>query len=303
MSDKKAIYIFDHVRANSQLFNKLFAAHPQLEQVFMPLIGASLYGPEAVFRGRRHSQTTEDTFQGLADASDSAAKTETYAAAVERMERTISGIHEKVGQHSQRGDYPRADRWQGKVPWIKDHAFCVIPREIQDAWTTGSMLSDSQQRNPTVFSDEFLDNAEPVFLIRHPALNIPSFLRKNRMICKNQAGDEDFAIFSAIYWSRLVFDSYMLRSRPINGGGNMKPVVIDAADVVYDTENVIRALCDRLEIDFSGVQFSWPPLPDADWPSDGALRTFFKELFLSTGVERRAERVSPLFHARSRKSD
>lgn len=111
MTNKKAIYVFDHVRSNSQLFNRLFAVHPQLEQVFMPLIGASLYGPEAIFRGRRHSQTTEDTFQELAAASDSAAKTETYAAAVERIEGTMTGIHEKVGQHTQHGKNRNADCW------------------------------------------------------------------------------------------------------------------------------------------------------------------------------------------------
>ena len=91
----RPIYVFDHVRSNSQVFNKLFAAHPQLEQVFMPMIAASLYGPDAVFRGRRHSETTEQAFEGLANASG-VAESESVETAVARIEAEVAGSLEKV---------------------------------------------------------------------------------------------------------------------------------------------------------------------------------------------------------------
>lgn len=170
---------------------------------------------------------------------------------------------------------------------MKDHAFCVISRSVQDHWTAGEPFGDSERRNPTIFRTEFLDGVTPVFLIRHPALSIPSFFRKDVLVCKNQADDEDFPIYTALAWSRLIFDSYILRA----GKSDKRPVVVDAADVVYDTERTLKALCERLEVDWSGVQLSWDPLPDSDWPTDGVLKTFFAELFKSTGVERRADEV------------
>lgn len=95
MSPQKPIYVFDHVRSNSQLFNKLFAAHPQLEQVFMPMIAASLYGPDAVFRGRKHSETTERAFVSLANAAG-VAETESSEVALRRIESAVAGIQQKV---------------------------------------------------------------------------------------------------------------------------------------------------------------------------------------------------------------
>lgn len=93
--NNKPIYVFDHVRSNSQLFNKLFAAHPQLEQVFMPMLAASLYGPDAIFRGRKHSEKTEQAFISLANASG-AAETESSEAALQRMESAVVAIQQKV---------------------------------------------------------------------------------------------------------------------------------------------------------------------------------------------------------------
>lgn len=190
-------------------------------------------------------------------------------------------------------EFRSADRTKGKIPWLKDHSFCAIPRNVQDAWTAGTPLSDALQRNPTVFRTEFLDGVTPVFLIRHPALSIPSFLRKDMSICKNRADDEDFAIYTATYWSRLIFDSFVLRSggsHPPTGG--QVPTVVDAADVIYRSESTINALCQRLGIEASGVQYSWPPVPENEWPTDPLMRHFFDALYKSSGVERRADRVS-----------
>lgn len=182
--------------------------------------------------------------------------------------------------------------WQGKIPWLKDHAFCTIPRNVQDIWTSGKAFPDEIQRNPTVLPTEFLDGVTPVFLIRHPALSIASFFRKNITICRNQAEDEDFAIYSALFWSRLVFDSFIVRA-----GGRLPaeseqvPIVVDAADVIYNSEAIIKRLCQRLGIDPSGVQFSWAPTPGEEQPGDPVMRSFFDALYQSSGLERRAQRV------------
>lgn len=172
-----------------------------------------------------------------------------------------------------------------------------MSRSVQDAWAASAPLPDSVKLNPSVLSTQFLDRVTPVFLIRHPALSIPSFLRKDITICKNQAEDEDFPIYTALFWSRLLFDSFTLRSQAHITHGTAPcpdkgPIVIDAADVIYNTVPILTALCHQLGIDFSGVQLSWDPLSKDQWPADDVLKTFFSDMFLSTGVERKAEKVS-----------
>ncbi|KAK3707707.1 hypothetical protein LTR37_011884 [Vermiconidia calcicola] len=301
------VYIFDLPRTNSQLFNKLFAAHPQLEQILMPMIAASLYGPEAMWRGRQMCKDAQETWPGLAEASG-VQETETYDVAVKRMEAAVRDAREKVRCGTVRRQHRITNNWKGKIPWAKDHAINAVPRGVQDAWLTCEPLPEGLRQNATCFSTEFLDSVTPIFLIRHPALSMPSFYRKAKTISYNEVDEEVFRLTTTYFWSRAIFDSYVLRSKTgtasngiyvTNGEpshirtpneGSCTPIVIDAADVIYNTEATVAALCRRLQIDYDGVQLTWDPVPEAERPADLVMQHYLADLQNSRGIERRSDK-------------
>lgn len=68
-------------------------------------------------------------------------------------------------------------------------------------------ISVSKTLNPTVLSDELLEMCTPIIFIQHPAIVIPSWLR----LASTEYGslafdDEDFAIWTSLRWSRILFD-------------------------------------------------------------------------------------------------
>lgn len=67
-------------------------------------------------------------------------------------------------------------------------------------------------------------------------------------------------------------------------------MVIDAHDIVYDTESVMRNVCDVVGIDASGVKYEWQAEDDVDFADNHMRRTFMKELQSSTGVKQGGSR-------------
>lgn len=88
------IFVFDSPRTCSQLFNKLFAVHPQLTQVFHPFMGASVYGPERVTLRLRHAAAADEAQAALASKAD--LPNETYDAAAARVVQIIDAIEKDV---------------------------------------------------------------------------------------------------------------------------------------------------------------------------------------------------------------
>lgn len=92
--DGLRVFVFDSPRTCSQLFNKLFAAHPQLSQIFHPFMGASMYGPERVTAQLMHSSVAEEAQQELVKQVN--LPDETYEVAVNRLNQSIFAIEDKV---------------------------------------------------------------------------------------------------------------------------------------------------------------------------------------------------------------
>ncbi|KAK9415184.1 putative Sulfotransferase domain-containing protein [Seiridium unicorne] len=278
--DQPRIFVFDSPRTCSQVFNKLFAVHPQLSHVFHPLIGASMYGPERVTSRLKHCTAAEEAQQELANKID--LPDETYGIAASRLMKATAAIAE-----------------QGKIPFIKDHIFCVLnPHLIKaniDQGLGSSLPSVQGRENPTMLHQEFFESVAPIILIRHPALSVPSYYRAQKAVFKLNPEDEDFAAMSTLRWARIIFDAYMKLWEGVDRKGaeakQKFPIVIDAADVVYNTERLMLRLCHALGIDSNGIQYQWNPVPLNEWPRDPIMQGFFGDMLRSNGVLKRTAKA------------
>lgn len=144
--------------------------------------------------------------------------------------------------------------------------------------------------------DELFRSVQPIILIRHPALTISSYFRAEKAVFKSPPTDEAFAAMITLNWARIVFDSYAKIWENDNvhshRGLRRHPIVIDAADIVYNTEKLMLQLCHKTGIDPDGIQYHWDPVPQDQWPKDPIMRGFFQDLLRSGGVQRPRSGVS-----------
>lgn len=156
----------------------------------------------------------------------------------------------------------------------------------------------AQMSNPTWIPDDLYRSLSPLILIRHPARIMPSFYRTQADVFRLQTTDEDFAVYASLRWLRIIFDSYREiyseNTKPAhtdsscNGTCSKKdktawPLVLDAEDVVYNTQAIVEKLCDIWDIDSSGVQYSWKATPREERPKDKIICGFMDTLLSSTG--------------------
>ncbi|KAF7186493.1 hypothetical protein HII31_12195 [Pseudocercospora fuligena] len=116
--------------------------------------------------------------------------------------------------------------------------------------------------NPTRYPDDFFRSLTPIFLIRHPALVIPSYYKQQRDTLHLEASDECLTAFTTQRFTRLVFDVFRAKA-----GSDEPPLVIDAKDLVHETMLTMEKLCERLGLDPNGVQYNWSPVPPDQWPN------------------------------------
>ncbi|KAI0123276.1 hypothetical protein BJ170DRAFT_104400 [Xylariales sp. AK1849] len=275
----RRIFVFDNPRTGSQLFNKLFAVHPQLEHVFHPLLGASMYGPERVALHLNHSAAAEEAQQQLAKQIN--IPDETYTLAATRLVEPTEAIEKK-----------------DKIPFIKDRIFCTLqPRLIKASITHGldrSILPEELPGNPTMLTWDFFSGITPIILIRHPALVVPSYYRAEKAVFCLDADDEDFAAMTSLRWARILFDAHNESWKAANSDGAVNsskcPIIVDALDVIHNTEELLPKLCELIRIDPAGIQYHWDPVPRDQWPQDPIMRGFFKDMLSSSEVQRGSTR-------------
>ncbi|KAK5120376.1 hypothetical protein LTR85_006315 [Meristemomyces frigidus] len=287
-STSRRVYAFDNPRSCSQLFNKLFEEHPQLLQIFHPLYPASSFGPERIWLGLKHSDAAEEAQIRFAEGIQGPMfSRETYAAACTRLDEKVEEVER-----------------QGKVAWIKDHTACCIRKEVILRWLrqTSSLRAGE---NPTVFTEAFMDSLTPILLIRHPALVIPSWYRKQKPLLRQAVHDEDFRVCTTLAWSRMVFDYYRYQARQghtnSTAAGDLHAtedglpgtlIVVDAEDITHNTKPTMEKLCSILHLDPQGVQYLWDPVPDEEIPDDPMRRAFFMDIMKSTGVQQQAKNTA-----------
>ncbi|PTQ27066.1 hypothetical protein MARPO_0228s0003 [Marchantia polymorpha] len=125
----------------------------------------------------------------------------------------------------------------------------------------------SPHTNPTSMPDSLLLSMQPIFQIRHPVLMFPSMLRAMiKLNGRARPRDLEVTAMLTLRYSRDLFDWYL------NHGGEVKPKVIDADDIINDRA-VVRQLCIETGMDPDAVQYEWEIREEKD-P--------LKAIFLST---------------------
>lgn len=68
----------------------------------MSMMGPSIYGPNAMWRGRKHGDAAENAFTELTESANASSISmflpETYKGQAEKIQNTVSDIQGKVGR-------------------------------------------------------------------------------------------------------------------------------------------------------------------------------------------------------------
>jgi hypothetical protein len=115
----------------------------------------------------------------------------------------------------------------------------------------------SPHTNPTSLPDHFLLSMQPIFLIRHPALMLPSYLRASKLIRPDvHPSDPRSAIHMTLRYTRELYDWYL--ENAIDGRESR---VIDADDVMTNPA-AVRQLCTETGLDPDALQYEWEEVVD-----------------------------------------
>ncbi|EPS44602.1 hypothetical protein H072_1415 [Dactylellina haptotyla CBS 200.50] len=267
----KPIYIFSHARVSSNLFVRLISQHPQLTIKTYAFDEAFMWGPERLVC----RQTPQ-----LAAARDSQSEENKAATYQMGFDNTMDFINETQAK--------------GKTPVLKDHTYFLLdpnvaadefqfeaqrPLALRPVIKTqlekGTYKENPAAVCPVVLPPEFLITLNPIFLIRDPIRFVPSYYKVGVDSIGVRIGDADWPVNSSLRATRLLFDWY--RDQGIS------PTVIDALDLVHDTDDTMKALSKKLNIDYEGIITNWSAKkPEHDsGQGDGWLAS----LSNSTGID------------------
>ena len=168
------------------------------------------------------------------------------------------------------GDFAKA-REEGKIAFHHMHPHFSLYPELAATYTFNEQFEHpdwsywqphsttgpptESYTSPNVLPDDALlqSGDRVVFLIRHPALMVPSIYRT---ICETRGYVRNNMVFSStLRWSRLLYDWY-LEKGPAKG---VHPIVVDADDYMADTDkSFMTLLCNKLGLDPEAVVYTWP---------------------------------------------
>ena len=109
--------------------------------------------------------------------------------------------------------------------------------------------------NETIFSDEYRRSWKMAFIIRHPALTVPSFYRAMVKLSKEGMVDEDGVEGNTmrnmdLRWSRSLYDWNLQQDE------HPPPPIIDAYDLIHSPEVVLK-FCEQIGMDPGALKFEW----------------------------------------------
>ncbi len=129
---------------------------------------------------------------------------------------------------------------------------------------------------PEMMEADWMARLKHVFLIRDPRQVVASYLNKRETVSAEAIGvPQQERLFE------LVCDEL-----------GQTPPIIDSGEFLNDPEGHLRALCDRLEIEFQPAMLAWPPGPRE---SDGVWAPhWYQKVWQSTGFGPPAEDLPEL---------
>lgn len=93
--------------------------------------------------------------------------------------------------------------------------------------------------------------------------------------------DEEFAVDASFKWLRLAYEWY---SQVADARMAARPIVLNADEVIARPE-VVRQLCERLQLDPAGVRFEWDAVPEAVREEHSAyVKQFHGTINASSGI-------------------
>ena len=95
-------------------------------------------------------------------------------------------------------------------------------------------LSEHSPLNTTVLPDDFLRSFQPIFLIRHPALLIPSRLRAHHDTLGREHSKTELDLIMSLHWQRDLWQFYAEKPTvELQTNGHIQfPIILDADDII-----------------------------------------------------------------------
>jgi len=221
----------------------------------------------------------------------------------------LSEEHKKIIRDNTQADadhfhaFSKTAEQEGKAVFAKEHVYMMMKSTLLDQLVHGTRtepapnpwvvrMDEAVDRhsvlNPTFIPDNWLETFQPTFLIRHPALQIPSFYR----VHLNGRGPNDTAsrkaYMRATYTLAAIRQMYEFYARHLRAHSSSSPwpLVIDAAELTAYPTDVMHHFCTIAGFDFSKCKFSWElaPRETLDKLPNDVERQAFSTLHASTGV-------------------
>jgi hypothetical protein len=170
-------------------------------------------------------------------------------------------------------DYIESAEAAGNIVMFKEHAMllndpCVETRFIHGESAAVEELKELEgypdgissarsSLNKTILSDDFLETLKPTFLVRHPALTIPSLFRAIRHEGFNREVKELGPVERSLIWQRKLLEFYEKSHR--DGRGD-EPLVLDADDMMT-SQGLMVKYAKVAGLDPEKLLFSWEKTP------------------------------------------
>lgn len=168
---------------------------------------------------------------------------------------------------------------------MNEHCLNSLQQDILLKMIRGELDSlEDGPSNRINLPDEVLDTCTPIMVIRHPAMQISSVYQSMVAMSRCRPGDEDFEIATALRLSRALYDFLCSRGKT--------PIVVDAEDMLWRTQDLAINICDALDIDVKGIKDKWDPVPIEKRPANPVLLAWTEVIWKSSGVERPKTMVS-----------
>ena len=202
-------------------------------------------------------------------------------------------------------DHVQAARAEGKFVFVKEHAGFMIeptaktrfmygqdsvtelPWTVKVPGTYGENLTHSSL-NETVLPDEFLQKWMPTFLIRHPALALPSLYRTIIDSTEEHRVDSELPLEMTLHWNRTLYEWYLQYFKTLETKTGLEPIwpLVLEADDLMTSRDVPIAFCKAVGMDPSKLRFSWAPATQEQLAgySNDTHRRMLSTLSASAGV-------------------
>ncbi|KAJ4244810.1 hypothetical protein NW762_014389 [Fusarium torreyae] len=197
-------------------------------------------------------------------------------------------------------DHIAAAEQEGQVLYVKEHAIMLNHPQIENQHFYGSKDTQIESAplsmrgieqpsrsslNITLFPDEFLKTWNPTFLIRHPALMIPSLYRtclsEIEMDGFKRTKKEPLATEVTMKWFRTLYDFYAEHFT----NDSVWPVVLDADDVMT-CPPLVSKYVELAGLDASKVRYSWEKAGEQEVNKlSGAEKRMLSSINASTKID------------------